>query len=70
MDLCSNCFRDLFLDGNNLECEGVIDLVRRCAGQAQYESDQRAEAARRKEEEEALKKEQGTKTRSVFLEFI
>ncbi|OWF54471.1 uncharacterized protein LOC110444826 isoform X1 [Mizuhopecten yessoensis] len=50
--------RDLFLDGNNLECEGAIDIIKLCAEQANFEAFQKAEKARLKAEEEALKAEQ------------
>lgn len=49
----------MYLDGNNLECEGVTELIKLCVDQAEAESFQKAEAARIKEQEEALKAELG-----------
>jgi len=53
--------REMYLDGNNLECEGLIELIKFCAEHAEVEHYEREEAARIKaeEEEEAerLKKE-------------
>ena len=54
-------YRELFVDGNDLGCEGAMDLIKLCADQAEMESFQRAEDARIKAEEEAQKLEQGKK---------
>ncbi|XP_064615594.1 uncharacterized protein LOC135479631 [Liolophura sinensis] len=45
--------RDLYLDGNDLECEGVMELIQRCADMAENEAFEREEMARRKAEQEA-----------------
>ncbi|XP_061194083.1 uncharacterized protein LOC133202305 isoform X2 [Saccostrea echinata] len=55
--LVKTAVRELFLDGNNLECKGVISLIDLCAEQAFYESTMRAEEAARKLQEEAEKAE-------------
>lgn len=46
--------RDVYLNGNNLEAEGAIELIKLSADQAEVESLQRAEEKQRKAEEEAL----------------
>ncbi|XP_062570893.1 uncharacterized protein LOC134232913 isoform X2 [Saccostrea cucullata] len=55
--LVKTAVRELYLDGNNLECKGVISLINLCAEQAFYESAMRAEEAARKLQEEAEKAE-------------
>ena len=45
-------FRELYLDGNNLECEGLIELIKICAEHAEIEHYEREEEAIRKAEEE------------------
>ncbi|XP_048247427.1 uncharacterized protein LOC124119712 [Haliotis rufescens] len=55
--LSTTAVREMYLDGNNLECEGVTELIKLCVDQAEAESFQKAEAARIKEQEEALKAE-------------
>lgn len=45
--------RDLYLDGNDLECEGVMELIQRCADKAENEAFERDEMARKKAEQEA-----------------
>ena len=52
--------RDLFLDGNELQCEGVTELIKLCVDQSETEAYQREEEAKRKAEEEALQAENGT----------
>lgn len=52
--------RELYLDGNNLECKGLVNLISLCAEQAFYESTMRAEEAAKKLQEEAEKAERGT----------
>ena len=52
-------YRELYLDGNELQCEGAMELVKLCADHAVTEAYLREEELKRKEEEEALKKEQG-----------
>ena len=39
----STSFRDLYLDGNALECEGVIELIKLFADSAEMEAIERAE---------------------------
>lgn len=53
------CCRELYLDGNNLECKGLVNLISLCAEQAFYESTMRAEEAAKKLQEEAEKAERG-----------
>ena len=45
--------REIYLNGNNLEAEGTIELVKLAADHAEMESYERAETARLKAEEEA-----------------
>ena len=52
-------YRELYLDGNELQCEGTMELIKLCVDQAEIEAYQREEEAKRKEEEEALKTEEG-----------
>ena len=48
--------RELYLDGNNLMCEGACELIKLCVEQAELEALMRAEEAKKKlEEEEAIK---------------
>ncbi|KAJ8310692.1 hypothetical protein KUTeg_012557 [Tegillarca granosa] len=65
--IASTAVREIFLDGNNLECEGAMELIKLCAEQAEYEAFQRAEAAKRKAEEEALKAEKGNGNICYYL---
>ena len=44
--------RELYVDGNDLECEGAVELIRLVADNAALEAFEREEAARRKREEE------------------
>ncbi len=53
------CFRELYLDGNDLGCEGAVELIKLCADFAEAETFQREEEARRKAEEEALAAQKG-----------
>ena len=46
--------RDLFLDGNDLQCEGAVELIKMCVDHAEEEAYLREEEARKKAEEEAL----------------
>lgn len=54
-----HCFvtgRELYIDGNNLECEGAMEIIKLCVEQAELEALLRAEEIKRKlEEEEAIK---------------
>ncbi|ESO98833.1 hypothetical protein LOTGIDRAFT_231199 [Lottia gigantea] len=45
--------QELYLDGNNLECEGTVELIKVCVDQAEFEAFQKAEAAKLKADEEA-----------------
>ena len=45
--------RELYLDGNDLQCEGVIELIKLCADHAEEEAYQREQDRIRKAEEEA-----------------
>ena len=46
----------MYLDGNNLMCDGARELIKLCVEQAEYEVYVRAEEAKKKaQEEEALK---------------
>ena len=48
--------REMYLDGNNLMCDGARELIKLCVEQAEYEVYVRAEEAKKKaQEEEALK---------------
>ncbi|KAL3847689.1 hypothetical protein ACJMK2_018649 [Sinanodonta woodiana] len=51
----TTALRELYLDGNNLLCEGAIEIIKLCAEQAEYEAYQRAEELQKKAEEEAAK---------------
>ncbi|GFN94416.1 NACHT lrr and pyd domains-containing protein 9 [Plakobranchus ocellatus] len=55
--LSTTALRDLFLDGNELQCEGVTELIKLCVDQSETEAYQREEDAKRKAEEEALQAE-------------
>ena len=44
------CFRDLYLDGNTLECEGVMELIKLLADQSEIDAIEREEAKRREAE--------------------
>ena len=60
------CFgRELYLDGNNLQCEGAMEIIKLCADNAELEAYLREEQARLKEEEEALQAEKGDTKDSV-----
>lgn len=59
----------MYLDGNNLQCAGSLEIVKICAEQAEYEAFKRAEEARQKEEEK-LKKELGKNVLTIFLLYI
>ncbi|BFZ06078.1 hypothetical protein BsWGS_09117 [Bradybaena similaris] len=50
--------RELYLDGNELQCEGTMELIKLCVDQAEIEAYLREEEAKRKAEEELLKAEQ------------
>lgn len=52
-------FRELYLDGNNLQCEGATELIKLCVDQAEVEASQREEEVLRKAEEEALRLQEG-----------
>ncbi len=41
------------MDGNDLQCEGAVEIIKLCADNAEEEAYQREEAARIKAEEEA-----------------
>lgn len=47
--------RELYLNGNNLESDGAMKIIKLCTEQAEYEAIKRAEEIKRKEEEEAEK---------------
>ncbi|XP_059164171.1 uncharacterized protein LOC131947100 [Physella acuta] len=49
--------RELYLDGNELECEGAIDLIKMCVSQAELEAFEREEEAKRAEEEKLIERE-------------
>lgn len=51
--------RELYLDGNDLQCEGTMELIKLCVDQAEYEAFKREETARIKAEEKALKAQEG-----------
>ncbi|XP_045200585.2 uncharacterized protein LOC123554471 isoform X1 [Mercenaria mercenaria] len=54
--ISTTAVRDLYIDGNNLECEGAMELIKLCVEQSEMEALLRAEAAKKKlEEEEATK---------------
>ncbi|KAK3095694.1 hypothetical protein FSP39_017688 [Pinctada imbricata] len=53
--ISSTAVRDLFVDGNNLECDGLLEIIKTCVEQAKYEAARRAEEALRKEQEELEK---------------
>lgn len=59
--LVKTAVRELYLDGNNLECKGLVNLISLCAEQAFYESTMRAEEAAKKLQEEAEKAERESK---------
>nr|KAG5698008.1 hypothetical protein BaRGS_005826 [Batillaria attramentaria] len=61
--LSTTAVRDLYLDGNNLQCEGTMELIKLCVDQAEFEAFQREEEARRKAEEEALKAQEEKENR-------
>ncbi|CAL1546905.1 unnamed protein product [Lymnaea stagnalis] len=52
--ISTTAVRELFLDGNELECEGTIELIKLCVDQADIEAYEREEEAKKKEEEKAL----------------
>lgn len=48
--------RELYLDGNNLHCEGAMEIIKLCVEQAEMEALMRAEEAKKKlAEEESVK---------------
>ena len=49
-------FSELYLDGNDLGCEGAVKLIQSFANHAELEAAQRAEEERLKAEQEALRK--------------
>ena len=49
----------MFIDGNDLECEGTIELIKACAEHAEVEHCERIEAARKKQEEAELAEAEG-----------
>lgn len=53
-----NC-SELYLNGNNLESDGAMKIIKLCTEQAEYEAIKRAEEIKRKEEEEAEKAAKG-----------
>ncbi|XP_038050255.1 uncharacterized protein LOC119723597 isoform X1 [Patiria miniata] len=59
----TTALRDIYLNGNNLEAEGAIELIKLAADHAEMETYERNEGARLKAEEEAqallLEKERG-----------
>ena len=66
---CAQCnktigsyFRELYVDGNDLQCEGLIELVKLCADHAEEESYQREQERARKQEEEAEAERRGENT--------
>jgi len=52
--LCLHSDRELYIDGNDLQCEGVVELIKMCVDRAEEEAYLREEEARKKAEEEAL----------------
>lgn len=56
--LCTTAVCELFLDGNDLGCEGVVELIKLCAEHAEVETFQREEEEKRKLEEKALASQQ------------
>lgn len=48
------CISELYLDGNDLGCEGALKLIQAFATQAEIEAAQREEEERLKAEQEAL----------------
>jgi hypothetical protein len=50
--IATTAVRELYLDGNELGCEGAIDLIKLCVDQAELETLQREEEEKRKAEEE------------------
>ena len=66
---CAQCnktigsyYRELYVDGNDLQCEGLIELVKLCADHAEEESYQREQERARKQEEEAEAERRGENT--------
>ncbi|XP_025115558.1 uncharacterized protein LOC112576910 isoform X2 [Pomacea canaliculata] len=53
--ISTTAVRELYLDGNNLQCEGATELIKLCVDQAEVEASQREEEVLRKAEEEALR---------------
>ncbi|KAH3807947.1 hypothetical protein DPMN_136295 [Dreissena polymorpha] len=54
--ISTTAVRELYIDGNDLECEGAMEIIKLCVEQAEREALMRAEEAKKKlEEEEALK---------------
>ncbi|PVD20922.1 hypothetical protein C0Q70_19085 [Pomacea canaliculata] len=59
--ISTTAVRELYLDGNNLQCEGATELIKLCVDQAEVEASQREEEVLRKAEEEALRLQEGKK---------
>ncbi|KAL8600014.1 hypothetical protein ACOMHN_057783 [Nucella lapillus] len=55
--ISTTAVQEVYLDGNNLQSEGTMELVKLCMDQANYEAFKRAEDARLKAEEELKAKE-------------
>ncbi len=51
--------RELFVDGNDLQCEGVVQLVRLCAERAETEAFLREEELQRRADEQAEAEQRG-----------
>ncbi|XP_064639024.1 uncharacterized protein LOC135494713 [Lineus longissimus] len=50
--IATTAVRELYLDGNELGCEGAIDIIKLCVDQAELETHQKEEEEKRKAEEE------------------
>ena len=61
-------YRELYIDGNNLECEGAMELIKLCVEQAELEALLRAEELKRKQEEEEAIKTAGKDSNYNILE--
>ena len=60
----------MYVDGNDLQCEGLIELVKLCADHAEEESYQREQERARKEQEEAEAERRGESTLFLNLKEI
>lgn len=58
--------RELFLDGNELGCEGAADLIRYCAAQGYKEFQKRLEDQAIQEEEEKRRAEEAEKGEECY----